>query len=89
MQNQQFLAFAQRLAYRLVAGKLAIIFQFMILTSRKSQNPDFSRKSAMSDMQCWQTFYFPIILEPTFIDKAISEKEYNNICPIDIIEYIR
>lgn len=26
------------LAYRLVAGKLAIIFQFLILTSRKSQN---------------------------------------------------
>ncbi|WP_205030473.1 hypothetical protein, partial [Psychroflexus aestuariivivens] len=42
-----------------VAGKLAIIFQFMILTSRKSQNSDFNSKSAMSDMQCCaMAFYF-------------------------------
>ena len=52
---------ANGLAYRFVAGKLAIIFQFMILTSRKSRNSDFSQNAAMSDMQCCaMAFYFSI-----------------------------
>ena len=49
---------ANVLAYRFVAGKLAIIFQLLILTSRKSQNFDFNRKSAMSDMQCCGACFF-------------------------------
>ena len=46
------------LAYRLVAGKLAIIFQFMILTSRKSKTLTSITDSAMSDMQCCRSYFF-------------------------------
>ena len=57
-QKQNFLAFAQRSRISTRCGKISNYFPIYLFIPRKSQNSDFSRNAAMSDMQCWHTCFF-------------------------------